>query len=142
VAAPATSGRDKWDFWTVVAVLVALVIIVVILVVAFHKRPAVIATVLGILVPVLAAVFGYAGGNTAGKRTGRQEVRAAVTPQLKQIRAQATEVAVPLAPHTQPVADSENVNLLPNFTPHLTLKSDPANLAQDLDGVLNTLDAM
>jgi hypothetical protein len=91
-SAPTVGGHNLWDFLIVAFVIGALVAITIFLVKHFAK-PSDAASILGIVVPAFAAVFGvtlgYATGTTTGKATGKeqgkQEVKNSLTPKLDDI---------------------------------------------------------
>lgn len=77
----ATTGRNVWDFLTVLAVLVVLVVITIFLV-KHYKDSKDAASILGIVTPVLGAAFGvvlgYATGNATGQTQGANNTKAKI----------------------------------------------------------------
>ena len=80
------SGRNAWDFATVLAVLVFLAVVTIYLA---HRYTSVnsTATILGIITPVLGAVFGvtigYTAGNTSGQAQGATAAKAKIKSDLQ-----------------------------------------------------------
>jgi hypothetical protein len=76
------SGRNAWDFATVLAVLVFLAVVTIYLA---HRYTSVnsAATILGIISPVLGAVFGVTIGYSAGNKSGQAQGESAAKTKIK-----------------------------------------------------------
>jgi hypothetical protein len=92
----ATSGRNIWDFLTVVAVLGVLVVLTIFLV-KHYSDVKDAASILGIVTPVLGGAFGvvlgYATGNATGQTQGAKTTKAKIKRDLSPVLDQASETA-------------------------------------------------
>ncbi len=83
------AGRNPWDFLTVAVVAATVGLLTYFLVNHYQGHVGSVVQVLGVIGPVLAAVFGVSVGNSAGKVTGKaqgkQEVKAALMPRVNDI---------------------------------------------------------
>ena len=74
-----TDGHNLWDFLIVLVVILALVGVTIFLVLNYLHSPKTTISILGILVPALAGVFGItlgaAAGQLKGKATGQHQAR-------------------------------------------------------------------
>jgi hypothetical protein len=82
-------GRNVWDFLSVVVVVAGLVGLVLFLLDRSNLKPSDIESILGIVVPVFAAVVGatvgVAAGHVTGKSAGKKAARAYLMPRISLI---------------------------------------------------------
>jgi hypothetical protein len=92
----ATTGRNIWDFLTVLAVLGVLVVLTIFLV-KHYSGVKDAASILGIVTPVLGGAFGvvlgYATGNATGQTQGANTTKAKIKRDLAPVLDQASETA-------------------------------------------------
>ena len=92
----ATTGRNIWDFLTVLAVLGVLVVLTIFLV-KHYSDVKDAASILGIVTPVLGGAFGvilgYATGNATGQTQGANTTKAKIKRDLAPVLDQASETA-------------------------------------------------
>jgi hypothetical protein len=90
-------GRNTWDFLIVTVVITAIVVLTIWLIAKYPRTPSTVESILGIVIPAFAAVFGvtvgYAGGHVTGQARGRelgkQEVKGPLLQRLNELSQQA-----------------------------------------------------
>jgi hypothetical protein len=106
-------GRNTWDFLIVTVVVAAIVVLTIWLIDKYPHAPSTVESILGIVIPAFAAVFGitvgYAGGHVTGQARGRQlgkqEVKGPLLERLNEL-AQQTGVMDTIRTHAENPAGS------------------------------------
>lgn len=147
-----TEGRNQWDFHTALVAIVGLVGITLLLV--YTESAHDVETILGIVVPAIAAIFGislgYWSGNTTGKTTGQQQGVEAGKKQAKtQLEAgvdEVTDMADRLLKQLQTEAVSDRgarmLQLKGTYETPVDLAADPADLNSKIKALQAAIKAL
>lgn len=143
-AADATvEGRNLWDFLSVAVVVAGLVGLTIFLVEIYTKSPKTTISIIGIVVPALAAVFGvtvgYAGGNLKRQATGKKAAK-------QQLSSKVQELISATAPPSDGAGDTGAAARYNGATvtiqPSNEATQGPANVREGLQRLQGYVDAL